>query len=181
LRYADSDRVFDELLVISVRTGDRRAAERLAARWHPRLMRTAIRILGDRDQGQDATQETWAAISAGWVRLDDPRKFAGWAFAILHRKCTDIQRRLIKDRDGLNEMALASGDARVEASDSRIAINNAFTGLKPEHRATAILFFAEGLSLIEVSHITGVPVGTVKSRLFNARQQLKTTLERQTP
>jgi len=181
LRYADSDRVFDELLVISVRAGDRRAAERLAARWHPRLVRTATRLLGNTDQGQDAAQEAWAAMSAGWVRLDDPRKFAGWAFSILHRKCTDIQRRLIKDREGLSQMANSTEESHADAPDRHFAINDAFAALNSEHRAVAILFFAEGLTLIEISHITGVPVGTVKSRLFNARQQLKSNLERENP
>lgn len=182
MRYTDSDRVFDELLVISVRAGNRRAAERLAARWHPRLVRTATRFLGNADQGQDAAQEAWAAMSAAWVRLDDPRKFAGWAFSILHRKCSDIQRRLIKDRDGLSELTLAATDSPQDASsDRRLVINDAFAGLKPEHRATAILFFAEGLTLIEIAHITGAPIGTVKSRLFHARQQLKSNLERENP
>lgn len=179
MSYTDTDRVYDELLVISVRAGDRRAAERLAARWHPRLLRAATRILGHVEQGQDATQEAWAAISASWVRLEDPRRFPAWAYAILHRKCVDVQRRLVRDRDGHTQMTHIPGTVQGAGQADHTAINAAFLSLTPDHRVIAVLYFAEGLSLLEISRALTVPVGTVKSRLFNARQQLKTILERE--
>lgn len=181
LAYGEQDRVFDELLVISVRAGDRRAAERLAAHWHPRLLRTATRILGQAEQGQDAAQEAWLAISASWIRLEDPRRFPAWAYAILHRKCTDIQRRLIRDRKRHDQAAELSGTGQNPAQAGHTAINAAFQALAPDHRTVAALYFAEGLTLIEISRALGIPVGTVKSRLFNARKQLKSRLERTIP
>ena len=57
-----TQRVFDEYLVTLARSGDRRAANRLAARWYPRLMRTAMRLLADRNEAEEAVQEAWAGI-----------------------------------------------------------------------------------------------------------------------
>ncbi|NNC52161.1 MAG: hypothetical protein HKO08_03870, partial [Erythrobacter sp.] len=54
----DTARLFDELLVTHVQSGDRRAGERLAARWHPRLMRTANRLLRDEEMARSAVQDT---------------------------------------------------------------------------------------------------------------------------
>ncbi|MGB3625085.1 MAG: sigma-70 family RNA polymerase sigma factor, partial [Henriciella sp.] len=85
----DTGRIYDELLVTLARTGDRAAGERLAARWQPRLMRTAGRLLRDEDQAREAVQEAWSGICRGWMGLNDPRKFPAWAFGILHRKCAD--------------------------------------------------------------------------------------------
>ncbi|MEO0953144.1 MAG: sigma factor, partial [Pseudomonadota bacterium] len=56
---ADTQRLFDEYLVLAVRSGDRAAGERLAARWRPRLLRTARRLVGDAAAAEDVVQDTW--------------------------------------------------------------------------------------------------------------------------
>jgi RNA polymerase sigma-70 factor (ECF subfamily) len=171
---SSEDRIYDELLVVLAQQGDRRAASRLAARWHPRLLRTARRLLGDPDAAAEAVQEGWAAIAAGWPRLRDPARFPAWAFGILHRKCADRIRANQKSR--AREVTLEDRGAPA-AAESRLALAQAFARLGPAHRATALYHFGEGLTLAEIAAITGVPVGTVKSRLFHARQQLKADLK----
>lgn len=172
---AAAGQVFDELLVTLVMAGDRAAANRLAARWQPRLMRTARRYLGDDQMAQGAVQDAWISILRDLVRLRDPARFAPWAFGILRRRCADTLRCRIKgrsrsgDEDGEPAQAAA-------APDERLAITQAFAALPPDQRLTAQLFFAEGLSLGEISEATAVPVGTVKSRLFHARCKLKAAL-----
>lgn len=173
----DEAQVYDELLVTLVRAGDQRAGERLAARWYPRLMRTALRLLQDRDQAQDAVQEAWAGICKGWGRLSEPAKFPAWAFGILHRKCADRIRREQGQRGrtgSLEDVPEPSESARGELA---FAIDQALDLLSVEHRMAAILYFGDGLTLVEVAAATGVPVGTAKSRIFHARKHLKSTLE----
>jgi RNA polymerase sigma factor (sigma-70 family) len=89
VRLTETDRVYEELLLVLVRSGDRDAAERLAARWQPRLIRTARRLLQDEEQAREAVQEAWAGIARGWGRMADPARFPAWAFSILHRRCAD--------------------------------------------------------------------------------------------
>lgn len=173
----DIDRVYDELLVTLVRQGHRKAGERLAARWYPRLLRTARRLLQDDDQAREAVQETWIGISRGWVRLSDPAKFPAWAFGILHRKCADRIRMMQSHRQRSVELDEGMTPAITGQGDDRLAISQAMARLSPDHRAVALMFFGEGLSLQEIALAMDVPVGTVKSRLFHARQLLKASLK----
>lgn len=173
----DTDRVYDELLVTLVRSGDGRAAERLAARWQPRLMRAARRMLGDAEEAREAVQEAWGGICRGWVTLSDPAMFPAWAYGILSRKCADRIRRASRERNRLTSSADPPEAAEPASAPLRHAIAAALAQLSPEQRITAILYFSEGLTLAETAAATGVPVGTAKSRIFHARQQLKALLE----
>ncbi|MGE6698736.1 RNA polymerase sigma factor [Hyphomonas sp. NPDC076900] len=176
---SDTDRIYDELLVTLVRGGDVRAGERLAARWHPRLLRAARRMLGDSEEAREAAQEAWGGICRGWMRLSDPAMFPGWAYGILTRKCADRIRRRSGERRYFAPAleAETAEPAIAAAAPLRHAILEALGQLSPEHRIAAILYFSEGLTLAETAAATGVPVGTAKSRIFHARQHLKVLLE----
>jgi RNA polymerase sigma factor (sigma-70 family) len=165
--------LFDELLVTLVQAGDRTAAERLAARWQVRLLRTARRLLQDDELAPGAAQEAWIAILRGIGSLRDPALFAPWAFGILRRKCIDAIRKAGRDRSALAPEAEGSTPA---AQGEALAIRQAFAALPEEQRFAAQLFFVEGLTLAEIAEAQDVPVGTAKSRLFHARRQLKAAL-----
>lgn len=171
----DAGRLFDELLVTMAQAGERSAGERLAARWQPRLLRTARRLLGDDDLARAAVQESWVAIWRGLGKLRDPARFPPWAFAILHRRCVDTIRGAQRQRERLGE-AEREPEAGAEPPGDALAIRQAFALLSPDHRLAAQLFFVEGLTLTEIAVVQLVPEGTVKSRLFHARRQLKAAL-----
>ena len=171
---SELDRVHDELLVVLVQSGDRRAAERLAARWQPRLLRTASRLLRGEDRARDAVQDAWASIFRGVARLKDPAAFPAWAFGILHRRCIDRmrgERRRAEDEADMDQVAAAPGSC-----GDGLDIARALAALDPDHRTAAVLHFCEGLTLAETAAALGVPVGTAKSRLFHARRRLKAAL-----
>ena len=176
-RTSDSEAAFDALLVTLVWSGDREASRRLAIRWQPRLLRTARRLLQDRDGAMIAVQESWVAILRGLHRLDDPDRFAPWAFGILRHKCLDRIRSAQSRRDrgaDLAEEHLVSSD---RAPEERLAILQAFAALPHDQRLAAHLHYIEGLALTEIARATDVPEGTVKSRLFHARRRLKAVLQ----
>ncbi|MEL7042719.1 MAG: sigma-70 family RNA polymerase sigma factor [Pseudomonadota bacterium] len=177
---SETERVYDELLVTLARSGDQKAANRLAARWYPRLLRTALRLLRDRGEAEDAVQETWAGICRGWPRLSDPAMFPGWAFGILRRKCADRIRRLQKDRARSAPVEAAPEPCEPARAELRLEIDQALAALNAEHRLAAILYFGEGLRLNEIAAVADIPVGTAKSRLFKARQLLKSHLKGET-
>jgi RNA polymerase sigma factor (sigma-70 family) len=171
---SELERVHDELLVVLVQSGDRRAGERLAARWQPRLLRAARRILRSEDRARDAVQDAWASIFPGMTRLNDPAVFPAWAFGILHRRCVDrIRGDVRRARDGADtDQAFTASFGEGDSLD----IARAMAGLDHEHRTAAVLHFCEGLTLAEVAAAVGVPVGTAKSRIFHARRRLKAAL-----
>nr|WP_166174967.1 RNA polymerase sigma factor [Altererythrobacter segetis] len=169
----DAGRRFDELLVTLVQGGDRAAGERLVRRWHPRLLRTARRLVGA-EMAPGVVQEAWISILRGIGSLRDPARFAPWAFGILHRRCADAIRRAQARRS----IAMGEVEAPVQpAPDEALALVGAFAALPAEQRLAAQLFFVEGLTLAEIAEVQQVPVGTAKSRLFHARRRLKAALE----
>ena len=176
----ETERVYDELLVTLARSGDRAAANRLAARWYPRLMRTALRLVQDRSDAEEAVQEAWAGICRGWPRLSDPAMFPGWAFGILRRKCVDRIRKSQTERNRTAPIEAAPEPSQPARGELQVEIDQALAGLSDDHRLAAILYFGEGLSLNEIAAVTDVPVGTAKSRIFNARQHLKSRLKGET-
>lgn len=173
-RQPETARLFDELLVAHVQSGDRRACDRLVQRWQPRLLRTARRLLRDEDQALVAVQESWISILRGIGGLRDPSRFAPWAFGILRRRCADgirqVQARRTREGGMPEEVAAppTAGDAA--------ALHQAFAGLPDDQRFAAQLFFVEGLTLAEIAEVQEVPVGTAKTRLFHARRKLKAAL-----
>ena len=171
-----SGRVYDELLVLHVQNGDRRALERLAARWQPRLLRSARRFTGDDELARDAVQESWINIVGGLSRLSDPAKFLGWAFTILRRRCADRVTAHAKNRPRPDALTEANAPAIAPSGEDQTAIVQAFASLPEDQRMAATLYFIERLKLDGVATATGAPIGTVKSRLFTARQRLKEAL-----
>lgn len=176
----NTERVYDELLVTLARSGDRKAANRLAARWYPRLMRTALRLVQDRSEAEEAVQEAWAGICRGWPRLSDPAMFPGWAFGILRRKCVDRIRKAQVHRGRTAPLEAAPERSQPARGELQVEIDQAMATLSDDHRLAAVLYFGEGLSLNEIAAVTGVPLGTAKSRIFNARQHLKSCLKGET-
>lgn len=171
------DRVYEEWLITRVYCGDKAAFDQLARRWQPRLMRTARRILGESQMAPDVVQECWLAICRGVYRLKDPAKFPVWAYRILHNKCMDRIKKQIRTRETISGEPVDADLARPANAENIVAIHQAFARLGPTHRMAAVLFYSEGLTLAEIASVTNVPLGTAKSRLFKARQELKSFLK----
>ncbi|MCU0256932.1 MAG: hypothetical protein MUF60_09310, partial [Vicinamibacterales bacterium] len=109
------DEVADDLLVLDAQAGDVAAFERLAARWHPRLLRYAARLTGDADGAREVTQETWLAVVKGLRRLRDPASFAAWALRVTSRRSADWieTRRRTRHRDAAADPDAATAGERV--------------------------------------------------------------------
>ncbi len=169
---------FDELLVVLAQQGDRRALERLHARWNQRLARAALRYTGDPDLARDLAQECWIGIWKGIKRLREPARFRSYAFAVLHRRGADHIRGAMRERSASAPFAVE--DMPEQASPAmqteRIALQQAFAALSPDQRLAAHLHFVEGLTLREIASVQDIAEGTAKSRLFHARRKLKAAL-----
>lgn len=183
---APADDVYDELLVIRCQEGDHHALDELVARWQRRLFDHARRLIQHQDAARDVVQEAWMAIVRGLGRLDDPARFRHWAYRIVTFKCTDWirrqqrQRRLCEEvsREGHDEAAPPESD--VDEDDEIERLRRALAALAADRRAILSFHYLEGLSVAEIAAILDIPEGTVKSRLYHARQRLKNVLERET-
>lgn len=173
------EHALDEYLVLLAQAGNREAFGRLVARWSPRLLAFASRSTGNAESARDAVQETWENALRGLSRLQDPARFPAWLYAIAARKCTDALRAKYR---GQRVAAAAEEQIKLEASeapgaDDRLDLAAALRRLAPEQRVAVALLYGEDMSVAEIAVITGVPPGTVKSRLSAARQALRGFME----
>ncbi|MCB2083645.1 MAG: sigma-70 family RNA polymerase sigma factor [Sphingomonadaceae bacterium] len=180
-------RLLDEYLVASAqaggRSGGRAAVEQLAKRWHPKLVGHAMRLTGERELAEDAVQAAWGEIVKGIARLQDPRAFPAWAFRIVSRACAKEIDRATRRRRLAHAYAAEPRETSSEPvePDDAARLRQAIRQLPPGERAAIALHHFEDLRVAEVAVALDVPVGTVKSRLANARTRLRAILEGENP
>jgi RNA polymerase sigma factor (sigma-70 family) len=175
-----NERINDELLVIRVQEGAAEALTELVQRWQDRLWRLAWRLTDDEQAAWDVLQDAWIVISRRIGRLADPAAFPAWAYRITSNKSRDWIRR----RQRMRRADEAYGQRRPEAnSDEESAerqyadLREALADLSGRDRAILSLRYEDDFSTAEIAEILGIPSGTVKSRLYHARQRLRRFIE----
>jgi len=177
-----ADHALDEYLVLLAQAGSREALDRLAARWSPKLLVFAARSTGNAEVAKDVVQETWESALRNLRRLDDPARFRAWLYAIAHRKCVDAIRARYRAERGAKiaeaEAMLIDRDIDPDAQTAaHLDLAHALKHLPSEQRTAVALLYGEDMSVAEIAAVTGVPVGTVKSRLAAARQVLRARMQ----
>lgn len=180
--------IYDELLVLKCQDHEARAFRELVARWQPRLWRFALHLTGEASAASDVLQDSWLAIVRGIGRLEDPARFRSWAYRIVSNKGADWVRRRQRDRRladnaGREEAAAAqtspqADEATADDHDDVAALRQAIRRLPDDRRLLLTMYYFEAMTVAEMATILNVPAGTVKSRLFHTRRNLKTHLER---
>ncbi len=174
------ERLLDEDLVLRCKGEDSAAFEELVSRWQGRLWKHAARLTQDEDAAWDVVQDSWIAVMKGIQNLEVPAAFPAWAYKIVTRKCADWvrkrQRWRKKEEKIANEMETVSGNPMgpLQQTDS---LTVALRKLPGDRRAILALHYVDGFSMDEIASILEIPPGTVKSRLFHARSQLKRIME----
>ncbi|MEM7697277.1 MAG: RNA polymerase sigma factor [Verrucomicrobiota bacterium] len=171
------EQISDEWLVLSAQDGSRASLEILLQRWHRPLWARAARLIGDRNAAEDIVQETLVAIVKRLVQLEDPARFRAWAFQIVAHKSRDWIRKQVRERNR-DSTAAKEADAEAEPtvqSEPVDQMRDALSRLPSRHREILRLFYHEGFSITEIAEAELIPIGTVKSRLFKAREAAKNT------
>lgn len=170
------ENALDEYLVLLSQGGSRDAFARLVARWSPRLAAFAARQVGT-DMAMDVVQDTWEGALRALVRLQDPARFPAWIYAITQRKCADALRGKYRRARVADAVLREASSAETPGAAAQPDLQRALKALPHEQRVALGLFFGDDMSVAEIAAITGVPPGTVKSRLFAARKTLRLALE----
>jgi RNA polymerase sigma-70 factor (ECF subfamily) len=182
--HRSAEDIQDELLVLRCQAGDGEALRALVSRWHPRLLHFAARLMNDGDTGRDIVQDAWMAILYGLRRLEDPARFRVWAYRIVRNKCADWTRRRSTQRIAVLKLRCATagqseddGQPSLDTADEISRMRAALRGLSDDERAMLALHSLSGLSVLEIAAVFDLPAGTVKSRLFGARDRLRKAME----
>ena len=164
--------VEDTDLIRKACRGDVDAYNLLISRWEKRVFNYLLRIINDREDALDLSQEVFLKAYQNLRKLDDPARFPGWLFRIAHNEAFSLLR---KNRPETEELGPehASPAFPIELS---IAVANALQRLSSEQREAIVLKIYQGFKFDEMAEILSCPVSTVKSRVYTALDLLKTEL-----
>lgn len=182
-------------LLKRLRDRDERAFRELVAAHRDRVFNITYRMLGNRAEAEDVAQEVFITVFKQIDTFEERSKFTTWLYrvAVNHTKnrIKYLSRRQDKNKDELDDNAHSPGsngaigqamprapDAALEDAKMGDILREAVQSLDEEQRTVVILRDIEDLSIEEICEITGMPDGTVKSRLHRARLALRKKLER---
>ena len=177
---------------------DERAFNEVVRTYERRIFALALRMMGDRAEAEDLAQEVFVQVFKAIGSFRGESKLSTWIYRIavnlsknrtkyLRVRHTSEQDELaaVEERAGLGGPNDAKNVARIERPDEMMAgreteqvVRRAILQLEPSFRECLVLRDVEDLSYEEIGQITGLPEGTVKSRIHRARSQLKEIVER---
>ena len=170
----------DSVLLGRYLAGDSRAFELLMEAHERRVFAVSLRILRDREEALDATQETFITVLRKAGGFEGRAAFSTWLYRIAVNTCYDSLRKKGRRPTARLPETYDPPDPSIagtlEAAELRPAIEEALAGLPQAFGAAVILSDLEGLPLKTVSDILEVPLGTVKSRVFRGRRMLAAKL-----
>ena len=177
-RSGDADH--DDALLGRYLAGDTRAFDLLMEAHQGRVFTISLRILRDREEALDATQETFITVLRKAGGFEGRAAFSTWLYCIAVNTCYDALRK--KGRRPTAPLPKAydpadpSTEGQLAATELWPAIEEALATLPQEFGAAVILSDLEDLPLATVADILEVPLGTVKSRVFRGRRMLAAEL-----
>ena len=170
----------EDLLVIAAQQGNERAFDRLFKRYHKPLLRFAYKLAADRDIANDAVQDTWIKSTSSIRRLKDPRAYKSWLYRSVKWRVVDIQRQRIKRNEQQYPSEIENLEVKQNITiEDKDGLSVAINQLPPVEKQIIHLFYLDEMTLIEISLVLEIAVGTVKSRLNRARKMLKQKFENQ--
>jgi len=180
----------DELIVERALTGDAEAFGEIVRRWERRIFALTYGMLGREEDARDATQETFLAAFRNLRGFRGEAKVSSWLHRIAVNQCISRQRRTrVRGESALGEehenqasaFATAASYSPARAAEGRqetIAVRRAINSLPIELRQVVVMKEFEELTFQEIADALGLPLSTVKSRLYTALKQLQMRLQK---
>lgn len=183
----------DRTLCERVAQGDDAAFEGLVVRHQHRVYAFCLRLLGDPAEAEDVAQDVFLTVYKNAESFRGESAFTTWLLRIaknqslnrikyLERRGRSMRRSIDELSDermlGIEDGAERRPDVLIEGDQTVAIVQQAIAALGEEHRVVLVLRDVEDLSYEEISQITGLPIGTVKSRIHRGRSALASRLER---
>ena len=175
----------DRELVASAVTGLEGGFEELVRRYQRPISGYVYRMVGDYEAALDLTQEIFIKVYGSLARYRSEFKFSTWIYKIAHNCAVDYLRRnngreqsLVSGIEGDTydlpiESKRLSPEQESEREERRLEIEGVVRALPGAYRELIILRHSQDLTYEEIVEVTGLPLGTVKNRLFRAREMMR--------
>lgn len=178
----------EEKLVKKAAKGDTAAFEQLVLMYQKKVYSMALRMTGNPEDAQDLAQEAFLRVYRSLPGFKGEAKFSTWLYRIVSNLCIDFGRRKKsvisiytqdesgEERELVIEDESYSPEKEYDKAETAEIINRAVMMLSEQHREIFLMRELYGLSYSEIAKATGLEDGTVKSRIFRAREKLRDIL-----
>lgn len=170
----------DRLLIRRYLEGQGDAAQGLVERYHQRLFNVALRMLNNVQDAEDVTQTAFCNAFLKLRSYNPKYRFFSWIYRItVNEALNTLKRRQQTGAVTLEDILAAPAPEAERAAEDEDLVGRALMLLKPDDRAAVVLKHFLSFSYEEIAEVLEIPVQTVKSRLFEARERLRTTMRQQ--
>jgi RNA polymerase sigma-70 factor (ECF subfamily) len=183
-----SDQAQENAWITESRQGDTPAFNRLVLKWEKTVYNLALRMLQDREEAEEATQEVFLLAFKGIRRFRQDCRFSTWLYKIAINHCItrasqrppgihlslDDGHASVKSLDQLRVAESQAGELLRSEQQRRVLV--ALAQLQAEHQAVIELKFFQDLTFEEIAEVLGAPLSTIKSRLYAGLEMLKSRL-----
>jgi RNA polymerase sigma-70 factor (ECF subfamily) len=191
----DYKKLTDQEIVVLARQGREAAYRELIGRYQRPVFSLIYRLVRDREKAEDLAQDTFIKVLNALDRYDPSYKFSSWIFKIAHNTSLDHLRKKEPQTLSLDGSPHSETPSEIEASTIAVrsteespeafaasrelgaTLDKAIAKLRPEYRTAIVLCHVEGWAYEDIAETMGVPLGTVKTYIHRARNELKKELE----
>ncbi|MGH7496165.1 MAG: RNA polymerase sigma factor [bacterium] len=165
-------------LVARTCQGEREAFAELVDRYKARIFHTTLRMLKNREDAEEAAQDTFLRAYRGLPNFRAKASFSTWIFRICYNVCLSyLERKKIKsavpEEESLQLPDPETPDRLFESREFEHLMSNALSELPVIYRSALVLYHTQHLSYQEIAEITGQPINSVKTHLFRGRALLR--------
>lgn len=172
-----------DLLALKAKRGDAEALDQLLRQWQTPLWRHLRGLCRDDQTAWDLLQETCLSIARAIRELKRTEAFPAMAYRIARRRYADWVRSDSRQRRTIDAVAdrdqEVGRDSHARPTDEAQKIRDAVARLDDEHRIPIRLAYMEGFAYQEIADMLELPVGTVKSRIFHAKECIRREIEKE--
>lgn len=185
------DKQDDSLWVELAKTGDTLAFDKLVELYHSRIYTLTYHMTSNREDAEDLTQEIFVKAFEALPRFKGKSSFYTWLYRIGINKTINYRKKRNRNRplsldameqelqqdESYHDLSSKCSPLRnLSLSELQLKLNEAMQRLSEKHRTVVVMHELQGMPHDDIAKVVGVSVGTVRSRLFYARQQLQADL-----
>jgi RNA polymerase sigma-70 factor, ECF subfamily len=166
--------VEDADLIAKTRKGDVEGYNLLISRWERRVFNYLLRLVGNREDAFDLSQDVFLKAYQNIRKLDDISRFGPWLFRIAHNEAYSLFRKKRPEVD-ISELP-ERAKAHAFPMEMSLAVTAALERLTADQKEAVLLKVYQGFKFEEIAEILEIPVSTIKSRVYTALEVLKVEL-----
>jgi len=173
----------EKQLILSCLEGEMEAFREIMDIYKTRAMALAFNMLGNREDAEDACQETFIRVYSNLYKFDLQIPFRNWFYTILSNRCLDLLRKRRRFSSFFKKMKEEyTDDTNTQSSSSSRSqplAPNTLGGLSPKERVALCLWASEGYSGTEIGHVMKCSPSTARVFLYKARKKIKSKMEKE--